>query len=459
MTRPAAGQGRAGQGPRDTLSHVRHIRRIGAQAVAGLVAACAVLAVPGQAAAAPSACGPSYTDKLTETPWPLTRLHPELAWPMTKGDGVIVAVIDSGVSTIHPSLKDQVLPGKDFVQSTGVGDCDQAAHGTFVAGIIAGLRLPGAGFYGVAPGAKILPIRVMENDQESFDRDLPNIIATAIDYAVDHGAGVINLSLVTQPTPKLAASVSRALSQNVIVVAAAGNDGTAQNANQPAYPAAYDGVIAVAGVDEQDKHVATSTSGDYVDVAAPGVRIQGPAPQGGGFGLRSGGGTSFAAPYVAGTAALLRAYYPDLTPQQITDRITATADHPPSGRDPQVGFGTVNPYRAVAALLDTGAAGAAPPVGLVRESGVKRPESQLPEIWTAFAAVLIAALIWAGLLVQRARRRQRGVPVAALPRGERRPGSRGRDDFEPTLNGPLNVRPQRCTAARRPAARPTRPAG
>src|ERR1043165_7419577 len=151
--------------------------------------------MPGQAVAAPSACGPSFTDKLTETPWPLARLHPELAWPMTKGDGVIVAVIDSGVSTIHPSLKDQVLPGKDFVETTGVGACAQGGHGASVAGIIAGLRLPGAGFSGVAPGAKILPIRVMEDDQKSFDQNLPNTIATAIDYAVDHGAGVINLSL------------------------------------------------------------------------------------------------------------------------------------------------------------------------------------------------------------------------------------------------------------------------
>ena len=430
---------------------MRHIRRIGRQAVAALFAAGAFLAVPGQAVAAPSACGPSFTDKLTETPWPLARLHPEQAWPMTTGDGVIVAVIDSGVATTHPSLKDQVLPGKDFVQANGVGDCDQVAHGTFVAGIIAGLRLPGAGFYGVAPGAKILPIRVMEDDQKSFDQNLPNTIASAIDYAVDHGAGVINLSLVTQPTPKLAASVARALSLNVIVVAAAGNDGATQNANQPAYPAAYDGVIAVAGVDEQDKHVATSTSGDYVDVAAPGVRIQGPAPQGGGFGLRSGGGTSFAAPYVAGTAALLRAYYPDLTAQQIADRITGTADQPPGGRNAQVGHGTVNPYRAVAALLDeprpTAAAGPAGG-GLDLDTSGPETESALPAIWVAFAAVLATALIWAGLLVQRTRRKLRGAPAAAVAPRATRPGSR--DRFEPTI-GPMDIRPP--TVHRTPSSR------
>jgi type VII secretion-associated serine protease mycosin len=435
---------------------VRHIRRIGARALAGLFAACAgvvvPLAAPGVAVAAPAACGPSFPDKLTNTPWPLQRLHPELAWPMTKGDGVVVAVIDSGVSTTHPSLKDQVLPGKDFLLAGGVGDCDQAAHGTFVAGIIAGLRLPGAGFYGVAPGAKILPIRVLEDDRKNFDQELPNTIATAIDYAVDHGAGVINLSLVTQPTPKLAAAVARALSRNIVVVAAAGNDGAAAtSANQPAYPAAYDGVIAVAGVDEQDKHVTTSTSGDYVDVAAPGVRIEGPAPRGGGFGLRSDGGTSFAAPYVAGTAALLRAYYPDLTAQQIADRITGTADQPPGGRNAQVGHGTVNPYRAVAALLDeprpTAAAGPAGG-GLDLDTSGPETESALPAIWVAFAAVLATALIWAGLLVQRTRRKLRGAPAAAVAPRATRPGSR--DRFEPTI-GPMDIRPP--TVHRTPSSR------
>lgn len=427
---------------------MRHIRRIGGRASAGLLACALVtvpaLAVPGPVAAAPAACGPSVADQHTETPWPLTRLRPELAWPMTTGSGVVVAVIDSGVSATAPSLKDQVLPGKDYVLAGGVGDCDEVSHGTFVAGIIAGQRLPGAGFHGVAPGAKILPIRVMQDDQKSFDQNLPNTIADAVDFAVDRGAHVINLSLVTIPTAKLAASISRAVSRNVIVVAAAGNDGASQGGNQPSYPAAYDGVIAVAGVDEQDQHVNTSTSGAYVDVSAPGVQILGPAPQGGGFGLRPGGGTSFAAPYVAGTAALLRAYYPTMTVQQITDRITATADHPPDGRNNQVGFGTVNPYRAVAALTDGPPAGPAakPAAGLGPTVQDRRDDTVLPAIWTAFAATFTAALVWAGLLVRRARRRMRGgtQPVTSTRRGP--PGGRGtqgRREFEPT-QGPLDIR-------------------
>ncbi|WP_238006622.1 type VII secretion-associated serine protease mycosin [Dactylosporangium sp. AC04546] len=400
-------------------------------------------ALPVLDGVAVAACGPSFSDQLTDTPWPLARLHPEAAWPLTTGAGVTVAVIDNGVSTLHPSLKGQVLPGKNYV-ATGAADCDLVAHGTFVAGIIAGLRLPNTGFHGVAPGAKILPIRVVEDDQKSHDTNLPNVIADAINFAVDSNAAVINLSLVTQNTPQLAAAVARAVSRNVIVVAAAGNDGATQTGNQPAYPAAYDGVIAVAGVDENDKHVATSTTGDFVDVAAPGVRIQGPAPQGGGFGLRSGGGTSFAAPYVAGTAALLRAYYPNATAKEITDRITATADHPPAGRDQEVGYGVVNPYRAVATIQDGPAA--APPAAS-RAAGLNpnpagTTDSHQAAIWTTLGALLLTALVWAGLIAQRARRRTAGddLPQLAPARSRpARPGGRSRDDepsSEFTVRGP-----------------------
>ncbi|GGM05653.1 type VII secretion-associated serine protease mycosin [Dactylosporangium sucinum] len=388
-------------------------------------------ALPVLGGVAAAACGPSFGDQLTDTPWPLARLHPEAAWPLSTGVGVTVAVIDNGVSTSHPSLKGQVLPGKNYV-ATGTPDCDLVAHGTFVAGIIAGLKLPNTGFYGVAPGARILPIRVVEDDQKSHDTNLPNVIADAINFAVDNGAGVINLSLVTQPTPQLQAAVARALSRNVIVVAAAGNDGASQTGNQPAYPAAYDGVIAVAGVDENDKHVPTSTTGDFVDVAAPGVRIQGPAPQGGGFGLRSSGGTSFAAPYVSGTAALLRAYYPTMTAREIADRITSTADHPPAGRDQEVGYGTVNPYRAVA-TIQGGGGGAGPAASRASRLGpsaAATKDSHLPAIWTTLGALLLTALVWVGLIAQRAHRRRLGTdaapafPPASAGGGSSRPGSR-----------------------------------
>jgi len=368
-----------------------------------------VVPAAGMARAAPAACGPSIRDALTETPWPLRRLRPELAWPLTRGSGIVVAVIDSGVSTTHPSLEGQVLRGHDFVQPGGVGDCDEVAHGTFVAGIIAGKQLANSGFYGVAPGAKILPIRVMRDDQKSVDAGLPLTIAAAIDLAVQKGAQVINLSLVTQLTPQLTAAVEKAVAQDVIVVAAAGNEGASQGRGQPAYPAALDGVIAVAGIDEDEKRVSTSTTGRYVDVAAPGFRIDGPAPQGGGFGRREGGGTSFAAAYVSGVAALVRRYHPGLTAEQVAGRIRQTADHPPEVSNSEVGFGTVNPYRAVTAVLDGPAraqSSAPPAVALPAVPPDQSRATRAAAIWTAVGGLAVAVLVLlSGVLLRRGRAR------------------------------------------------------
>jgi type VII secretion-associated serine protease mycosin len=321
----------------------------------------ALAGVTVPAKAATPACGPVVTQPLVEPPWGLTRLRPDLAWPLTEGAGVRVAVIDSGVSATPPSLSGKVLPGIDYVDpSAGPGQCDENGHGTLIAGIIAGRDTVSGGFrfYGVAPGATIVPVRVLRDQQRSFQSDLSSRIATAIRWAVDvGGAKVINLSLTTEPTPDLAAAIQHAIGKGVVVVAAAGNEGTSQQPGQLTYPAAYPGVIGVAGVDQQDQHVQSSTAGNYVAVAAPGVRIAGPSPQGGGFLFSADGGTSFATAYVSGVAALVRAYYPDLMPDQVTQRITGTAEHPAQGWNAQVGYGIVDPARAVGAIVEpTGAA-------------------------------------------------------------------------------------------------------
>src|SRR5262245_35161479 len=308
-------------------------------------------AVPARAAARLAACGPVVTEPLAEPPWPLARLRPDLAWPLARGAGVTVAVVDSGVSGSHASLSGKVLPGLDLVPGGGgSGQCDESGHGTLIGGIIAARDVVSAGFvfHGVAPEASIVPIRVLRDEKRSFDDDLPGRIATAVRWAVDSGhAGVINLSLTTTPTPALASAIAYAIGNGVVVVAAAGNQGDASQPGQPVYPAGYDGVIAVAGVDEKDGHVSTSDVGSYVDIAAPGVRIAGPAPNGGGFVFAPDGGTSFAAAYVSGVAALIRSYDPRLTPAQVTQRITSTADHPGQMWDPEVGYGVIDPARAV----------------------------------------------------------------------------------------------------------------
>jgi type VII secretion-associated serine protease mycosin len=295
------------------------------------------------------ACGPVITDPLAEAPWALTRLRPELAWPLSTGTGVTVAVIDSGVSSDHPALAGKVLPGIDLVVP-GEGSCDENGHGTLIAGIIAGRETISNGFrfQGIAPGATIVPVRVLRDQQRTFEEGISARIASAIRWAIDvGGARVLNMSLTTLPSPELAEAVQYGLSRGAVIVAAAGNQGSS---GDPAYPAAYDGVIAVAGTGPDDVQAGTSTVGSYVDVAAPGTRIAGPSPAGQGFLFSEAGGTSFATAYVSGVAALIRSYDPSLSPQQIRERIVTTADHPAELWNPAVGYGIVNPQRAVGAL-------------------------------------------------------------------------------------------------------------
>ncbi|WP_018785754.1 type VII secretion-associated serine protease mycosin [Micromonospora sp. CNB394] len=310
------------------------------------------LALPAPALAAPK-CGPPGGPAPTEVPWALSRLDPAAAWRIGKGAGITVAVIDSGVSPDHPLLRGRVLPGEDFNQLVRLkGQCDLVGHGTMVAGIIAGREGTGSPYTGIAPEAKILPLRVLAENRENFDPDVPAEIGKAIRWAVDHDADVINLSLVTLDDPALKSAVRYALGKDVVVVASAGNR-QENREDRPAYPAAYAGVVAVAGIDEQGGHVGSSVSGDYVDIAGPGLDIVGPAPQGSGYRAEPQGGTSFATAYVSGAAALVRAAHPDISADEVAYRLTRTADNPPDGHNAEVGFGMVNPYRAVTSLLGT----------------------------------------------------------------------------------------------------------
>lgn len=378
------------------------------------VACLAVLSVaPGASAAGrpAAACGPRVTDPLAGPPWGLARLRPDLAWPLSTGSGVTVAVIDSGVSPDHPTLTGKVRPGKDFVQPDGDGDCDENGHGTLIAGIVAGREDTSAGFrfHGVAPDATIVPVRVLRDQRRSSEDELSGRIAEAIRWAVDEGdADVVNLSLTTPPSPELEAAVEYALDQRVVLTAAAGNH-SESGPDQRGYPAAYPGVIAVAGVDDKDAHVGSSVEGDYVDVAAPGVDVAGPAAAGGGYLFTAEGGTSFATAYVTGVAALIRAYDPALSPAQVARRITETADHSAELWNPQVGHGVVNPARAVGSLRPV-----AGPAGRVRDGRVGTPvPADDPQRWVratagwvALAGVSTALLVLVAVPIVRLGRRR-----------------------------------------------------
>ncbi|MFC9925043.1 type VII secretion-associated serine protease mycosin [Streptomyces sp. NPDC127190] len=282
------------------------------------------------------------------TPWALQRVLLDQLWQGTdQGKGVQVAVIDTGVDDRNPQLAGAVdkAAGRDYLAKGKGGDPtdDQVGHGTKVAGIIAARPHKGTGFVGLAPKATIIPIRQNDADN-SGDSDT---MAQAITYAVSRGADVINISQdTTKPlsnTSALAQAVHRAIARKVVVVASAGNDGV-DGKPKNTYPAAFPGVLAVAASDRNNERAPFSQAGTFVGVAAPGVDIASTVPGGG---QCTDDGTSFSAPFVAGVAALLKEKHPDWTTAQIVTRIEQTAERSVNGHDNFVGWGVVDPVRAV----------------------------------------------------------------------------------------------------------------
>ncbi|MFG3709422.1 type VII secretion-associated serine protease mycosin [Micromonospora sp. NPDC047730] len=281
-------------------------------------------------------------------PWPHQRYAPERLAPLATGAGVTVAVVDSGVDRRHPQLAGRVLDGTDLLDPGGDGGRDCAGHGTGVASIIAAGPRDGVAFHGLAPDARILPVRVSEQQvvegRESGRTVSAEDFARAIRWAVDHDADVLNLSVVLYAdNPAVRAAVGYAVERDVVVVAAAGN--LHDSGDPRPYPAAYDGVLGVGAIGADGARSPFSQTGPYVDLVAPGSDVLMAAP---GQGHHRAEGTSYAAPFVAATAALLRQYRPELSAAQVAQRIVASADPAPGGGGGGgYGAGVLNPYRAV----------------------------------------------------------------------------------------------------------------
>lgn len=281
--------------------------------------------------------------------WPLDTGHfdAQRVWGLSTGSGVTVAVVDTGVDALNPDLRGQVLPGVDLTDEAVNGQVDTSAdsHGTSVAGVIAGNGDSGGSgrMTGLAPGAKILPIRIAD----SSDAVDPTLAAEGISYAVTHGARIINLSLgTTVDDPEIRDAVTYALAHDIIVIAAVGNSGL--SGNQPMYPAAIPGVLAVAGSTQSDEVWKQGESGSYVGLAAPADDVYSTSDTGGHM---TSAGTSYSAPFVSAAAALLWSRYPSETAGQIITRLIDGAD-PISGthgRTDPSGFGELDPYKALTA--------------------------------------------------------------------------------------------------------------
>lgn len=243
------------------------------------------------------------------------------------GGGVRVAVIDSGISPL--SCFSSLAPGRDY---TGLGATeDEMGHGTFVAGILGAAK--GEGFRGVAPEAELVPLRCFTDKSG----ELEPVIAAIYDAVDEFHCRVISLSFgQREDSAQLREAVAYALSQNVVVVAAAGNSGS----GDLYYPASYEGVIAVSAVDRGGILAADAQHNPAIGLCAPGVKVTGPAPEGG-YIQRSG--SSFAVPFVSGAAALLLSADGDLTPAEIREILFRTAaDRGEPGWDRQYGWGILD---------------------------------------------------------------------------------------------------------------------
>ncbi|MET9393935.1 type VII secretion-associated serine protease mycosin [Streptomyces sp. NPDC006624] len=299
---------------------------------------------------------PAHADGIRARQWALEAMHTQEAWQTTKGAGVTVAVLDTGVEADHPDLAGNVLTGKDLVRfGAGPGDRAWARHGTAMAGIIAGHgHGPGnsEGVLGIAPEAKILPVRVILEDGDPSRAKARstrgNALAEGIRWAADNGADVINLSLgddsaSAHPEPAEDQAIQYALKKGVVVVASAGNGG--EKGDHISYPAAYPGVIAATAVDRAGTRASFSTRRWYATVSAPGVDVVIADPD---RKYYEGWGTSAAAAFVSGAAALVKAAHPGLSPAQIKSLLEDTARNAPvEGRDDSRGFGFVDPAAAI----------------------------------------------------------------------------------------------------------------
>lgn len=307
-----------------------------------LIAALACVWLVGLVASPPARATGGYPDPREDEWWFTTWEVQAQVWPVSQGQGIVVAVLDTGVQADIPELAGAVLPGAELSGGGGDGRTDTDTgfgHGTGMATLIAGQGGP-EHFLGLAPQAKILPVDTHHDSAA---------IAPGIRYAVDHGAGVINISQAVSArcSDDMQQAVVYALDHNVVVVAAAGNEGAEGNPSDS--PANCAGVLAVGGIGVSGQSLVPWTGTErqsYVTVAAPAEGV-GAVLKDGKF-HTSSGGTSSASALTSATVALIRSTYRDMTARDVVHSIIASCrDLGDPGKDDRTGFGIVRPSHAL----------------------------------------------------------------------------------------------------------------
>jgi type VII secretion-associated serine protease mycosin len=323
------------------------------RALTAVLTAGAALLALGTAAAAPAAA-----QTIRAQQWHINAMRLDEAWKYSKGQGITVAVVDTGVDPAASGLTGKVLSGKNFAPGRGTAQDPLGPHGTSMASLIASSGAISGSPIGVAPEAKILPLRVDDTETGTEAQKEPVFraeVANAIRYAADSQAEIINVSLALDRTgPDLSGAVAYAESKGKLIFAGVGNWGNTSNA--VLYPAALPGVVGVAAFDEKGNSAAFSERGPQVALAAAGVDMFHACSGGTGFCKTSG--TSDSTALASGSAALVWAKHPGWTANQVLRVLINTAGHPVSGakRDNVLGYGAVRPRLALENPGDPGPA-------------------------------------------------------------------------------------------------------
>jgi type VII secretion-associated serine protease mycosin len=337
---------------------------------------------------------PAAADTARNRQWYLTDLNIAKVHQVTRGEGSIVALIDTGVDAKHRDLTGAVLPGRTTLDNRwvdGTASEDHDGHGTNMAGIIAGRgHGSGDGVLGIAPAAKILPIGAPINGLGSS-----TFMTVAVDFAIVQHAGVINMSFGRLDDETMHDAIRKAQAADIVLVTASGNRGDPGD-----YPGKYPEVLTVGAYGQNHEIASFSIIGPQVDLAAPGDQIvttsHGPTD------YDIGNGTSEAAAMVSGAAALIRAKYPRMSAAEVVHRLTATAeDTGPPGRDDTYGYGRLDIVQALTADVAPLPAASAP-AAAANDTAAAAPSptsaldtSDLPKA----ASPLLLAVILAGIVL------------------------------------------------------------
>ncbi|MGL5861779.1 MAG: S8 family serine peptidase [Phycicoccus sp.] len=342
-----------------------------------------------------------------------------------------VAVVGSGIDKKNPQFRaGQVLPGRDVLEGVGPATDDCDGSGTFVAGLIGAQDVTETTVAGIAPAVTLLPVRVFQSvDGGSSRGPKPGVLADGIDYATGSGAEVIVVyEAATRSSDKLRKAVARANRAGIVVVAGGRSESDSEDAAE-LYPCGYPDVLGVAGVDPDGAALDGSCAGADVDLSAPGAQLVSTAAGGTGSLAHvpiEGAAPGYAAGYVGAAAALLRAHRPGMPVRELVGRLVRTAEPTPTGiRDDQLGWGLVDPYRAVSGVDALDAVGARTVAS--REVRIRPKEQRSTDIGSLALGGILLTTALAGATISTTVRnaRKRGW----------RPGGRHTTGLADTLKG------------------------